>query len=89
VLADKKALEEEKLHTTLAQDQVYAGQRAAEEMFSDPQSTTAHATARNAPIEEDRARTEDKERKRKRAIISSDDEDNDQENGLAKMSKVG
>jgi hypothetical protein len=91
VLADKKALEKDKLPTIRGQSQGHASQRAtAGEMLSDPPGATADATAAHkAPIEEDTARAEDKERKRKRAIVASDDEHDDHNGGRAKMSKVG
>ncbi|KAL1612645.1 hypothetical protein SLS60_000874 [Paraconiothyrium brasiliense] len=89
VLADKKALEREKLRKILSQGT--AGQRAdMGDMLSDPQPASPQITLEHkAPIKADAARSENKERKRKHTIVVSGDEDEERDDGRAKMSKAG
>ncbi|KAF2450638.1 hypothetical protein P171DRAFT_503229 [Karstenula rhodostoma CBS 690.94] len=90
VLADKKAPEKDKSHKILSQDQDqdqdHAGQRAIGEIPPTSQNAAADAAvAHKTPTEEDVTPAENKERKRKRAIVASEDEDDERN---AKTSKL-
>ncbi|KAJ4358097.1 uncharacterized protein N0V89_002676 [Didymosphaeria variabile] len=89
VLADKKALERGKFDKTLSQDS--ATQHATiDGMLSDPQPASAQTTSKyEASTEADAARPETKGRKRKLTIVVGDDEDDDRDDGRAKISKAG